>query len=220
VSDTWDEEDRAIARALDVSDDGGPVDERAIDEYREVLGHLPDERVAPPSDLEDRIVAAALAQRPATTSTLDRARAQRRSRLRAATLGAVAVAAAIIVAVLVMTHDSSSPLPKGRIASVAASRPDIDALLRQPGTRTGTFDHGRGKVVLGQTGKGTVYALGPSEVVSVWIESERGTAASLGSAVPIDGAIAFSVDHPNLVTAVRLTRRDGTLLARAVLSAG
>jgi hypothetical protein len=220
VSDTWDEEDRAIARAIDVSEDSGPVDERAVDAYREVLGHFPVEGVTPPSDLEDRVVATALAHRSATTSTLDRARAQRRARLRAATLGAVAVAAAIIVAVLVMTHDSSSPVPTGRITSVAASRPDIDALLRRPGTRTGTFDHGGAKVVMGQSGKGSVYALAPSAVVGVWVESERGTLTSLGSAFPTDGAIAFSVDHPNLVTAVRLTRRDGTLLARAMLSAG
>jgi hypothetical protein len=220
MSDTWDEEDRAIARALDISDDGGPVDERALDDYREVLGHLPSEGVTPPSDLEDRLVIAALARRPATTSTLDRARARRRSRVRAASLGAVAVAAAIIVAVLVLTHDSSSPVPKGRITSVAASRPDIETLLRQPGARTGTFDHGSGKVVLSPNGEGSVYALAPSTVVGVWLETDRGTRASLGSAIPTDGAIAFSVDHPDLVTAVRLTGSDGTLLARATLSEG
>jgi hypothetical protein len=141
-------------------------------------------------------------------------------RLRAATLGVVAVAAAIIVAMLVTTHDSSSRLPKGRITSVAASRPDLDALLRRPGTRTGTFDDGRGKVVLGRSGKGTIYGLAPSAGVGVWLESDRGTAASLGSAIPIDGAIAFSVDHPDLVTAVRLTNPDGTVLARATLSEG
>jgi hypothetical protein len=220
VSDTWDEEDRAIARALDVSHDGSPVDERALDDYREVLAHLPFEGDTLPSDLEERVVTAALARRPAATSALDRARAQRRSRLRIATLGGVAVAAAIIVAILVMTHDSSSPLPKGRITSVATARPDVDALLRQPGARTGTFDHGRGKVVLGRSGKGNAYGLDTSAVVAVWLESDGGTAASLGTAKPTDGAIAFSVDHPDLVTAVRLTRPDGSLLARATLSEG
>ncbi len=220
MSDTWDEEDRAIARALDISDDGGPVDERALDDYREVLGHLPFEDVTPPSDLEDRLVAAALARRPATTSTLDRARARRRSRVRAASLGAVAAAAAAIVAVLVMTHDSSSPVPKGRITSVAASRPDIEALVREPGARNGTFDHASGKVVLSPSGKGSVYRLAPSAAVGVWLESDRGTTASLGSAVPTDGVIAFSVDHPDLVTAVKLTGPDGTRLARATLSGG
>ena len=220
MSDTWDEEDRAIARALDVSDDGGPVDERALDDYREVVGHLPLEDVAPAQDLEDRVVAAALGRRPATTSALDRARAQRRSRLRGATLGAVAVAAAIIVAVLVVTHDSSSKMPNGRITSVAASRPDIDALLRQAGTRTGTFDDQRGKVVLGRNGEGNLYALTPAAAVGVSLESAQGTVVSLGSAVPADGSITFSVDHPDLVTAVRLTKPDGTLLARATLSEG
>ncbi len=82
MSDTWDDEDRAIAQALDAGIDGGPVDERAVAEYREVLGHLPLEPITPPSDLEDRVVAAALGRRPAGTAALDAARSRRRSRLR------------------------------------------------------------------------------------------------------------------------------------------
>jgi len=217
VNDTWDDEDRAIARALDVPDDGGAVDERALGDYRVVLGSLPFEEVTPPEHLEEQVVATALARRPAATSALDRARAKRRSRLRSASLGAVAVAAAIIVAVLVMTHDGSSPRPNGRITSVAVSRPDIDALLHEPGTRIGTFDHDRGSVVLARSGRGNIYGLDPSAVVGISLETTQGPAASLGSVLPTDGAIAFSVNHPERVTAVRLTKPDGTLLARATL---
>lgn len=217
MNDAWDDEDRAIARALDVPDDGGAVDERALGDYRVVLGSLPFEEVTPPGRLEEQVVAAALARRPAATSALDHARAQRRSRLRAASLGAVGVAAAIIVAVLVTTHDGSSPRPHGRITSVAVSRPDIDALLHEPGTRTGTFDHGRGTAVLARNGRGNIYGLDPSAVVGISLETTQGQTASLGSVLPADGAIAFSVNRPERVTAVRLTKPDGTLLARATL---
>jgi hypothetical protein len=217
VSDTWDDEDRAIARALNVSDDGGSVGERAVLEYREVLANLPFDTITPPLDLEDRVVTAALARRPAATTALDGARTQRRSRQRAAALGAVAAAAAIIVAVLVTTRDSSSPTPKGRITVVATSRSDAEALLSKPGTRSGAFERTIGKVALARSGQGSLYDLRPSAVIGVWLDTKGGS-TSLGAALPRNGVIAFSVDRPDLVTAVRLTNPDGTDLARAPLS--
>jgi hypothetical protein len=219
VSDAWDDEDRAIAQALNVSDnDGGSFDERAVLEYREVLGHLPFDAITPPLDLEDRVVAAALARRPAAATALDGARTQRRSRRRAAALGAVAVAAAIIVAVLVTTRDSSSPTPKGRITAVATSRSDAEALLNKAGTRSGAFERAIGKVALARSGQGSLYDLRPSAVIGVWLDTKGGGSTSLGAALPRDGVIAFSVDRPDLVTAVRLTNPDGTDLARAPLT--
>jgi hypothetical protein len=219
MSDTWDEDDRAIARALHEPDDGGPADERAVTEYREVLAHLPFDDIAPPGDLEDRTMAAALARRPASATALSAARSQRRSRVRAASLGALAVAAAIVVAVLVTTRDTSSHPPKGRIAAVSLSRDEFDALVREPGTRTGGFDRAPGTVALTPAGNGGIFGLTSALAVNVWLDTKRGT-TSLGSATPQNGVILFSVDHPDLVTAVRLTKLDGTEIARAALSGG
>ena len=217
MSDTWDEDDRAIARALHEPDDGGPADERAVAEYREVLGHLPFDAIAPPGDLEERTMAAALARRPASATALASARSHRRSRARAASLGAVAVAATIVVAVLVTTRDTSSPAPKGRISAVSVSRDDFAALVGEAGSRTGGFDRPPGNVALTPAGNGGIFGLTTLVAVNVWLDTKRGT-TSLGSATPKNGAILFTVDHAELVTAVRLTKLDGTEIARAVLS--
>ncbi len=108
-------------------------------------------------------------------------------------------------------------MPKGQITSVATAWPDVDALLREPGTRGGTFDGAAGKVALVRNGRGTVYGLARTTAVGVWVDTKQGT-TSLGTAVPADGVIAFSVDHADVVTAVRLTNPDATDLARATLS--
>jgi len=179
---------------------------------------LPLHEVSPPGQLEDRVVTAALARRPATTSAIDGAPARRRSRRRTAALGAIAVAAAIIVAVLVTTRDASSPAPKGQIAAVVSTRADVVDLASAPGARSGAFDRVRGVAVLGRTGRGGMYDL-PRREVEVWLDTTPGHSIRLGTATPAEGVIAFTVNHPELVRAIRLTNPDGTELARAVLSA-
>jgi hypothetical protein len=215
VTDAWDDDDRAIASALHTPADRAPLDDRAVAEYREVLAHLPVDEVAPPRELEDRVLAAALARRPASPRPLDNARSRRRSRARAATLGAVAVAAAIAVALLVTTRDSSAPAPTGRIVAVAVSQQDFN----DPGTRTGRFDRGLGTVALNPAGNGGILGLGTARAVGVWVDTKRGT-TSLGAATAENGVIAFTVEHPDLVTAVRITEPGGAEIARAPLSAG
>jgi hypothetical protein len=68
VTDAWDAEDQAIARALDAESEARTpdADPRVVDEYRAVLGRFPVEEVAPPPELEDRIVAAAAERRRPT----------------------------------------------------------------------------------------------------------------------------------------------------------
>ena len=60
-------EDQVIGRALDADDtnetDEAAMDRATLDEYQRVLAHLPFDEIAPPAELEDRVVAAALAQR-------------------------------------------------------------------------------------------------------------------------------------------------------------
>ena len=89
-----DAEDRAIARALDADDAASLVtgvgsaddDMSATDEYREALSYLPFAEVEPAPELEDRVVAAALARRPADVPALERV-ARRRSIARRVTTG-------------------------------------------------------------------------------------------------------------------------------------
>ncbi len=218
MSDAWDDEDRAIARALHVPAPGGPLDDRDVAEYREVLGHLPLDELIPRTALEERVLAAAVARRPAATTPLDAARARRRSRARAATLAACAVAAALVIAVLVTTRDSSSPAPTGRITAVSLSHQDVNTFAREPGARTGTFDRGLGSVALTPAGNG-IFELAAASTVRVWLETKRGPTL-LGAAIPNNGVVGFSVDHPDLVTAVRINAPDGAEIARAPLSAG
>ena len=103
MSDMWDAEDRAIARALDAASDAetAGADEHLVDEYRDVLGRMPVPEVTPAADLEDRMVAAALDRRPGTTSTLDAGRTRRTRRIRLAALAIASVAAAVVIGLIV-----------------------------------------------------------------------------------------------------------------------
>ena len=94
MSDPWDDEDRAIARALDAAPDAetAGADENAVDAYREVLGELPIPERTPRPELEERIVAAALERRPASIPTIAGARARRVRNVR---LSALAVATVV-----------------------------------------------------------------------------------------------------------------------------
>ncbi len=224
MSDTWDADDRAIARALDATPDasGGALDAETaadgelVDEYREVLGAMPTPAVTPRTDLEDRVVAAALRRRPATVPTLDRGRARRRNRVRVAALGAATVAAAIVVGLIVHSSGSGSSAPGGRAALATQQRFDVAALLRAPGARTGSFGGGNGRVVMASSGSAAVYDLSGAGPVSIGLVS-GGRTTTLGPAPPSGGAVEFTVDHPERVTVVTLIR-NGAEFARASLS--
>jgi hypothetical protein len=219
VSDDWDAEEQAIARALDAASDAETrgADPHLVDEYRAVLGAMAVREVAPRAELEDRVVAAALQRRPATVPTLDRARARRLSPIRLAALGAATVAAAIVIGLLV--HGSStSPTPGGRISLATQQRTNVDALVRAPGSRTATLSAGNGRVVIARSGDAAVYGLSSDAAASVGLVSAGGT-TTLGPAQPTGGTIAFTVDHPERVTAVTLSR-NGAVVARAVLTPG
>jgi hypothetical protein len=218
VSDTWDAEDRAIARALDAASEAETrgADEQLVDAYTEVLAHMPIAEVSPADALEDRVVAAALARRPAAVPALEGVRARRRLRVRLAALAAAAVAAAVVVGVIVQSGDSSRPVPGGHIALSALQRADIDALLRTPGTRAGSFGSTGGNVVIAPDGKAAIYGLTDKGALSVGLVSSGGTTV-IGPARATGGVIAFVVDHPERVTAVQLLR-NGTELARAAVT--
>src|SRR4051812_9393120 len=108
MSDAWDDEDRAIAQALGASGDADGADEQLVNEYREVLGQLAPE-ITPRPGLEDDVMAAALARRPATTPSVDRGRRRRAGRVRIAAFAA-AVAAAVVVAGLIV-RDGTTGTP-------------------------------------------------------------------------------------------------------------
>jgi hypothetical protein len=213
----WDDEDRAIARALDVPIDEGPVDERALDEYRRVVAQLPVDEVTPPAELEERTIAAALARRPAAATSLAGARAKRRSYGRLAALGAVAAAAAVIGGVLVTLRDSpSTPNPSGSLASAASTGESPKDLIDNPGARVGTFGGGGG-AVLTSAGDGALYDLPTTAAVVIELVTADSRTA-IGTATPVDGAIVFSVDRPEHVIAIRLSfASDGKVIASAEL---
>lgn len=207
-------EDAAIARAFDM--DGAPeADPTLVDEYRDVLGHLPSGELAPAPELEERMVAAALARRPAAARTLDTARAKRRSQVRVAILGATAVAAAVVVAFLFAGGDSTNPVPTGRIQLSTSQAADVEAILREPGVRVATFSNGAGKVALSPAGQGDVYELTTSGPVTIGLVSDGGR-SSLPPATPVDGVIGFGVDQPDRVTAITLSQ-NGREIASATL---
>lgn len=213
---TDEREDAAIARALDMQGTGdADADEALVDEYRDVLGHLPTGELTPAPDLEERMVAAALARRPAATRTLDAARAKQRSRARMAILGATAVAAAVVVAFLFVGGSSTTGVPTGHIQLSTSQAADIETILREPGVRVGTFSNGAGKVALSPAGQGDVFELTVTGPVTIGLVSDDG-ASSLPPATPVDGVIGFGVDHPDRVTAITLSQ-NGREIASAPL---
>jgi hypothetical protein len=218
MTDDWDDDDRAIARALDAGTDAEThgADEELVDGYREVLGDMPFPEVTPRPELEDQVVAAALARRPAVVPTMEGRRARRRRNVRLVALGAAAIAAAVVIGIVVDTSASNSPAPVGHITPAAAQHPDVDALLQSPGARTGTFDPAIGKVVIAADGNGAVYALTETGAVSLALVSRGGTTV-IGPTEGSAGTIAFVVDRPDLVTAVTV-ERDGSSIARAQLT--
>jgi hypothetical protein len=211
---TDEQEDAAIARAFNM--DGAPdADAALVDEYRDVLGQLPDSELAPTPELEERMVAAALARRPAAARTLDAARKKQRSRARMAILGATAVAAAVVVAFMFVGGNSSSGVPTGQIQLSTSQAADVQAILQEPGVRVGTFSNGAGKVALSPAGQGDAYELTATGPVTIGLVSDDGS-SSLEPATPVDGVIGFGVDHPDRVTAITLSQ-NGRQIAIAEL---
>jgi hypothetical protein len=184
------------------------------DDDRAVLAHLPFDEVAPPPELEERTMAAALARRPAGADELAAARHRRRSRARLLTAAAAAIVAIVAIAALVASRDQSSGTPD-RIEAVSSSRADVRTLLDSPGSRTGRFPGGTGKAVLATNGRGDLYDLRPTKAMTVAIETADGTVV-LGNATPHDGIIAFHVQHPELVRAVSISPRPGQALRAAL----
>jgi len=156
VTDAWDDDDRAIARALH-ADDANDVDDGAVAAYETVLGYLPFAEVPPRAGLEEDVVAAALARRPAAVRSIEPARRAPAAPARTAAAGATtpargrrpaprasrawigaaaaAVAAAVVVVALVADRPGSGPAsPAGRIAPASASG-DLARVLAEPATR-------------------------------------------------------------------------------------
>ena len=191
------------------------VDEQLVDSYRDVLGEMPIPEITPPPELEDRVMAAALARRPAVVSTLDSARRRRNLRLRVVTLVAATVAAAVVVGVIVSKSSSGPSTTGGHVALAGSQRADVAAILRAPGTRTAAFGDGHGRVAIGRDGHAAIYDLTDPGPVGIGLVSRGGTTV-IGPATPKSGVIEFVVDHPERVTAVQLVR-NGTEIARAEL---
>jgi hypothetical protein len=221
--DGWDDEDRAIARALgvDAAGEGADerrADERRADEYREVLGNLAPE-VRPRPGLEDDVMAAALARRPAEIPSVEGARRRRANRIRVAVLAVALVGAVFVGALIVHNGESGPSAPAAHVAPAAVHRADVAALLRAPGTRRGVFRPvlpTRGSVALGTNGNGIVYDLSTDAPVSLGLISDAGSTV-IGPTRAADGTIGFVVDHPERVTAVDLIR-NGATIGRAQLT--
>lgn len=235
--DLWDDDDRAIARALhaDEPQAAGDPDAQALADYEVVLAYLPFEEVSPPEELEERIVAEALARRPADSISIERARSRRRTRARLAALGGIAVAAAVVVGVLIAGAHSSGIRPQGRIETVSVERADVDAALARPGTRTGTVrgEDSSGKALLESDGNGFLYdltlpPLSRGETAWLWLSTASGDVRVGQLPDDLPKAVEFHVTGGvDQVHSVFLTREgvetapsapQGTEIARANFS--
>jgi hypothetical protein len=219
MTDGWDDEDRAIARALGAFPDADTEGaDELVDEYRDLLGHLSAD-VAPRPGLEDDVVAAALARRPAVTPSVDGARRRRAHRVHIAVLAAAAVAAVFVGALIVRDGTGGRSTPNARVSLATVQRADVAALLKKPGTRSGIFRPvlpTRGRVALGTSGTGIVYDLRTDAPVSLGLIA-GGRSTVIGPARAVNGAIGFVVDRPERVTAVDLIR-NGATIGRAQLT--
>jgi len=215
----WDDDDRAIARALGASaNETHDTDDHLVDEYRGVLDELGPE-ITPRSGLEDDVVAAALARRPASAPSVEGTRRRRANRVRVAVLVAAVVAAIVVGVLLIGDGTSGTRAPSAHVSLATVHRADVDTLLRAPGTRGGAFRPAlptRGRVALGTNGTGIVYDLRADSPVSLGLVSDAGGTV-IGPTRAVGGAIGFVVDHPERVTAVDLIR-NGATIGRAQLT--
>lgn len=218
VSGNWDPDDAAIARALHAVDpteeETGPVDDDDVAQYENVLANFPLHEVPPPPDLEGRVLAAARAARPAAARAIDTRAARVRTRRRVAVLVAAGAAAVLAIGALV-NGEHNAPVVRGNLQPSTQRHSDVDAVLGEPGSRTGVFTPGGARVALGPDGRGEIYDLEDPGPLTVGMTNEAATTI-LGTAVPSNGMIGFVVDKPADVNAVVLLR-DGVEIARAPL---
>ena len=187
MTDAWDDEDRAIARALGVDapevDAASSVNPDAVADYETVLAQFPFDAIAPRPELENEVVAAALARRPAAARAIDRRRLPTRRSVspRWIAIGAsVAVAAAIVVVLAVGRTGTGPGSPGARIAA-AASTDNVARVLADPRTRMGVLRSPRGstdgRVALGYDGQGFLYEWTPpqsSNAQWLWLDTGSG----------------------------------------------
>jgi hypothetical protein len=180
------------------------------DEDRAVLAHLPFDEVAPPPALEDRVMTAALNQRPARDG-------MHRRRWGTIVLASAAVIAVVLAVAFLTVGRNGSSTRGGRLEPASATHADVDALVRSAGARTGTLPGGAGHVVLATDGRGYLYDLRSSGAVQVGVETSGGL-VELGSGIPQNAILGFRVDNPSAVQAVVATDTSGQEL-RAALNA-
>lgn len=171
MTDAWDDEDRAIARALGVDAPGDGATARissdAVAEYETVLAQLPFDAVPPPPELENEVVAAALARRPAAARAIDgpRVSARRSVSPRWIAIGVSVAAAAAIVVVLAVSRPDRGPGSPGARIAAAASTDSMTRVLEDPRTRKGVLRSANGlidgRVALGPDGQGFLYERRP-----------------------------------------------------------
>ena len=184
---TWDDDDRAIARALGADAPArraAGVDAEALAEYEAVLSHLPFAEIPPAAELEDRVIAAALAKRPAAARAIESAPSARIARRSAAprwiAAGAALAAAAAIVVVLAVGQSGNGPsAPGARIEPAAAN--GLAHVLGERGTRAGVLRTGTGataaRVALAPDGQGYLYDVVPvqsSNAPWLWLDTSSG----------------------------------------------
>ena len=206
MTDTWDDEDRAIARALraEAPDDGAPVDDDAVADYEAVVALLPVDEVTPPSGLEDRVVAAALARRPAAVRSIDRSRnvlppASTHGSRRWIGAAAAAVAAAAIIVVLFAGRTPSVPSSPGARIQPVASPGDLGRVLTAPGTRQGVLRTpagvDAGRAILDPKGSGFLTGLSfpAASRTNYWLWLDTDTAPVRVGIIPIASTVHFVV---------------------------
>jgi len=207
--------DRAIARALDMpgtADDADGAGDDAVREYREVLSHLPFDEVPPPAGLEDRVVAAAAARRPASVVPIaHRESARRRATARAVGFGATAVAAAAVIAFALAPRGDGGP--DARIEQAASSNA-LDAVLAAEGTRAAALGDA-GSVALASDGTGYLYdlTLEPGDYTLALTTSDR--EIDVGRFSTGGSVLAFEVDGDVGTVTGAVVRAGETVVATA-----
>ena len=206
MTDAWDDEDRAIARALGVdapeSDAETTTNADAVAEYETVLAQLPFDAVTPRPELEDEVVAAALERRPAAARAIEgwRSPARRSVAPRLIAIGATVAVAAALVVVLVIGRPGGNPgSPAGRIAP-AASRGTATQVLAEPGTRVGVLRSAAGAtaghVALGSDGQGYLYDLTPPNTAATdrqWLGLDTASGPGLVGSMATGPTVHFVV---------------------------
>jgi anti-sigma-K factor RskA len=193
-------EDRVIARALDAEEtDEAAMDRATLEEYQRVLAHLPFEEIAPPVELEERVIGAALAQRPAAARSIS-SKARRRATARWVTLGAAVAAAAAVIAFMFATpsHDGHTE-PNGRLVGVGV-QDIVTPILHTEGTRTATLEVNgveMGEVALAPNGDGALYQLRlpdapPNQRLWLWLVTD-GTVVPIGPLPTQSSTVGFHV---------------------------